>query len=104
MVFIETSVFTNAIKRLLPDEQYRRLQTALMLRPDAGDLIQGGGGLRKIRWSFEGKGKRGALRMIYYWEQPDTILMLFPYRKNKQEDLTPEQLKLLRGLIKEWSL
>ena len=77
------------------------LQTALMLRPDAGDLIRGTGGLRKIRWALPGIGKRGALRVIYYWNQPDTIFMLLPYRKTKQDDLTPEQLKQLRALVKE---
>ena len=66
MLFIETSIFTREIKRLLPDESYRMLQTALMFRPDAGDLIPGSGGLRKIRWNLPRQGKRGALRVIYY--------------------------------------
>ena len=101
MVFIETSIFTKEILRLLPDDSYRRLQTALMLRPEAGSLIRGSGGLRKIRWSLPGTGKRGALRVIYYWSPPDTIFMLFPYRKTEQEDLTPDQLKLLRRMVKE---
>jgi len=102
MVFIETSVFTREIKRLLPDEHYRMLQAALMLRPDAGNLIHGSGGLRKIRWNLPGRGKRVALRVIYYWDQPDVIFMLLPYGKTEQEDLTPRQLKLLRALVKEW--
>jgi len=101
MVFIETSVFTKEIQRLIPDDSYRMLQTALMLRPDAGNLIRGSGGLRKIRWNLPGAGKRGALRVIYYWHPPDTIFMLFPYRKAKQEDLTSDQLKVLRGMVKE---
>ncbi len=102
MIFIETSIFTKEIERLIPDEDYRMLQTAIMFRPDAGQLIRGGAGLRKIRWSLPGKGKRGSLRVIYYWDPPDTIFMLFPYKKNDQENLTPEQLKLLRSLVKEW--
>jgi len=101
MVFIETSIFTTAIERFLPDESYRMLQSVLMLRPDAGSVIRGSGGLRKIRWSLPGSGKRGALRVIYFWSPPDTIFMLFPYRKTDQEDLTPEQLKLLRKMVKE---
>ena len=101
MVFIETSIFTKEIERLLPDESYRMLQSVLMLRPDAGSVIRGSGGLRKIRWSLPGSGKRGALRVIYFWSPPDTIFMLFPYRKTDQEDLTPEQLKLLRKMVKE---
>jgi hypothetical protein len=101
MVFIETFIFTKEIEPLLSDDRYRMLQTALMLRPDAGDLIRGSGGLRKIRWSLPGTGKRGALRIIYYWSVPDTIFMLFPYRKTEQDDLTKEQLKLLRRIMKE---
>lgn len=72
-----------------------------MLRPDAGDVIKGSGGLRKIRWSSRGKGKRGALRIIYYWDAPDIIYMLLPYKKNEQEDLTQDQLKLLKELVKK---
>jgi hypothetical protein len=102
MIFIETSVFTKEIERLLPDESYRMLQSVLMLRPEAGSVIRGGGGLRKIRWSLPGSGKRGALRVIYYWSPPDTLFMLLPYRKTEQEDLTPDQLKLLRKLVKEF--
>ena len=101
MLFIETSIFTKEIECLLPDDNYRMLQTALMLRPDAGSLIKGSGGLRKIRWNLPGTGKRGALRVIYYWSPPDTIFMLFPYRKTAQADLTPEQLKILRRMVKE---
>jgi hypothetical protein len=101
MIFIETSLFTKEIERLLPDESYRKLQAVLMLRPEAGDVIRGSGGLRKVRWNLPGTGKRGALRIIYFWSPPETIFMLFPYQKSEQEDLTPDQLKLLRKLIKE---
>lgn len=101
MIFIETSIFTNEIQRLISDNNYRMLQSALMLRPDAGSLIRGSGGLRKIRWKLPGTGKRGSLRVIYYWNPPDTIFMLFPYRKTEQEDLTPDQLKILRRMVKE---
>lgn len=102
MIFIETSVFTREIRRLLPDNMYRELQVALMLRPDAGDIIRGSGGLRKVRWRFPGTGKRGGLRVIYYWDDPDRIFMLYPYKKNEQDDLTPGQLKGLNLLVKEW--
>lgn len=102
MLFIETSIFTQEIKKLLPDDEYRQLQELLLLRPKAGNLIKGSGGLRKIRWNAPGMGKRGGLRLIYYWNPPDTIYMLFPYQKNQQENVTPEQLKILKGLVKEW--
>ena len=101
MIFIEISIFTKEIQNLISDDNYRMLQTSLMLRPDAGRLIRGSGGLRKIRWNLPGKGKRGALRVIYYCNPPATIFMLFPYKKTEQEDLTPEQLKLLRGIVRE---
>lgn len=101
MLYIETSIFTKEIKRLLPDEEYRALQGALLLRPDAGDVIRGSGGLRKIRWNLPGKGKRGSLRIIYYWDSPDVIFMLLPYVKNEQEDLSQAQLKILSSLVKE---
>ena len=66
MVIIETSVFTRQVQALLDDDDYRRLQTVLVLRPDAGVLIPGGGGLRKISWNIKGRGKRGGVRVIYY--------------------------------------
>lgn len=75
-----------------------------MIRPSAGSLIKGSGGLRKIRWKLPGKGKRSGLRIIYYWEQPDKIYMLFPYRKSEQEDLAPAQIKALSKLVKEFLL
>ncbi len=75
MLFIETSIFTPEIKKLLPDDEYRQLQELLLLRPKAGNLIKGSGGLRKIRWNAPGMGKGGGLRLIYYWNPPDTIYM-----------------------------
>jgi mRNA-degrading endonuclease RelE of RelBE toxin-antitoxin system len=102
MLFIETPIFTNLVTDLLPDDEYRKLQLALLLRPEAGKIITGSGGLRKIRWKIGGSGKRGGLRVIYYWDVPlDTIYMLFIYKKSKQEDLTSNQLKTIRILIKD---
>ena len=103
MLIIETPLFTKLIQELVPDENYRLLQQTLILRPETGDLIQGGGGLRKIRWKVPGRGKRGGLRVIYYWDiSAERIYMLLAYLKNQQEDLTPAQLRQLRQLIKEW--
>ena len=101
MKFIETSIFTKQVQKLLPDENYRMLQSALMFRPDAGPVISGSGGLRKIRWKLPGSGKRGSLRLIYYWDPPESIYMIFMYRKTDQENLTPLQVKTLKKLIKE---
>lgn len=76
MVIIETSVFTRCVKELLNDDQYSELQTALVVRPDAGDLIPGSLGLRKLRWKIEGGGKRGGMRVIYYWLTADDQLYM----------------------------
>lgn len=102
MIFIETPIFTKLIKDLLSDEEYRELQRVLLLRPDAGKVIPGSSGLRKIRWKLSGRGKRGGLRLIYYWDVPDTIYMLLMFKKSKQQDLTQEQLNILKNLVKEW--
>ena len=102
MVVIETSIFTRQVQALLDDDDYRRLQTILVMRPDAGDLIPGGGGLRKIRWGAKGRGKRGGVRLIYYWAvQQERILMLLMYAKSELDNLTADQLKVLRRIIEE---
>jgi hypothetical protein len=100
--FIETPVFSDQLYGLLADDDYRALQLALVLRPGQGALIPGSGGLRKLRWAPRGKGKRGGLRVIYFWHPgEDLIYLLFLYSKSQQEDLTPEQLKLLRRIVQE---
>jgi mRNA-degrading endonuclease RelE of RelBE toxin-antitoxin system len=100
--FIETPIFTREISTFLKDEEYRSLQLALLFRPEQGALIPGSGGLRKLRWGFHGKGKRGGCRVIYYWDKKqDIIYMLFVYPKSKREDLTPAQIKMLSRLVQE---
>jgi mRNA-degrading endonuclease RelE of RelBE toxin-antitoxin system len=102
VVIIETSIFTRQVQALLTDEEYRHLQRALVLHPNMGRVIRGSGGLRKARWSIAGRGKRGGLRVIYYWPvAQDKILMLFIYPKSERDDLTPEQLKVLRSIVEE---
>ena len=100
MVILETHAFTAAILELLSYEEYRLLQQALVARPDAGRLMRGSGGLRKIRWAAKGRGKRGGVRVIYYWHVlGDRLLMLFAYAKSEQDDLTPRQRAALRKII-----
>jgi hypothetical protein len=86
----------------MPDELYLILQKELLLHPEAGKLITGSGGLRKLRWSMPGKGKRGSIRIIYYFCKPNTIYMLFPYKKNELETLNPPQLKILKKIMEEY--
>jgi hypothetical protein len=102
MQFIETPVFTAALRQHWGDETYRALQLSLLLRPTQGPLIQGGAGLRKLRWTAEGRGKRGGVRLIYYWEPiGQTFYMLYLYAKNQQGDLTAAQIKVLAKLVRE---
>jgi len=102
MRFVETPVFTKEVCYFLADDEYRALQLALLFRPGQGDVIQGSGGLRKLRWGVGGRGKRGGLRVIYYWAAEEEIFyMLFLYPKNVQEDLTPAQLRVLSCLVRE---
>jgi mRNA-degrading endonuclease RelE of RelBE toxin-antitoxin system len=102
MRFVETPVFTDAIRRLATDESYRALQTALLLRPQQGPLIRGSGGLRKLRWAAPGRGKRGGIRVVYYWDaKSETVYMLLAYAKSSQEDLTPTQLRMLARIVRE---
>lgn len=102
MIIIETGVFTRQVRALLTDEEYRQLQLALVFHPEMGAIIPGSGGLRKVRWSLAGRGKRGGVRTIYYWAvKKDQILMLLMYAKNEQDNLTSEQLKVLRRIIEE---
>jgi len=102
MVIVETPIFTKQLLSTLSDEEYRLFQNMLLERPDAGKVIPGSGGLRKLRWAAEGRGKRGGLRVIYYWfTERGTILLLFIYPKNVQDNLTPDQLKQLKKVVEE---
>jgi hypothetical protein len=102
MVIIETSIFTRQVDELLGEEEYRSLQTELVNRPDAGPVIQGSGGLRKVRWAIKGHGKSGGVRVIYYWAvSPEQLLMLYIYSKVERADLTRGQLAILRKVVEE---
>ncbi len=102
MRFVETPVFTEQITRALDDQSYRKLQVALLLRPEQGALIKGSGGLRKLRWAGSSHGKRGGVRVIYFWCPEDGVFyMLYVYPKNERSDLTPAQVRILRHLVEE---
>ena len=103
MIFQETPVFTKLIKTLMDDDLYRQLQNFLMEQPEAGDLISGTGGLRKVRWNLPGTGKRGGIRVIYFWRVAEAqILMLLAYPKSEADDLTSSQKKQLRSIVENW--
>lgn len=101
--FVELPPFERTRKDYLDDEAYRLLQLELMDNPTAGDVIVGTGGLRKLRQPDprRGKGKRGGLRVIYYWWSGGDQFWLFTvYDKNEAADLTPVQCKVLKQLLK----
>ena len=100
MVIVETPIFTRQVQAVLSEEEYRLLQMHLVNRPDSGKIIRGSGGLRKLRWSAGRHGKRGGVRVIYYWfVLHDTLLLLFVYPKSHQEELTPKQLRQLKEVV-----
>ena len=102
MVIVETSVFTRQVQKLLKDDDYRELQIALAERPDMGAVMVGSGGIRKARWAAQGRGKSGGVRVIYYWAvKQERLLMLLLYPKSERDDLTKEQLQILRKIVEE---
>jgi mRNA-degrading endonuclease RelE of RelBE toxin-antitoxin system len=103
MVFVETPIFTADVKALLSDEDYAALQQYLVSQPDAGDVVAGTGGLRKVRWTTVGRGKRGGTRVIYYHVVAQAqIRMILIYRKGIKDDLSPKEKSILRKINAEW--
>ena len=102
MIFVETTIFTKRVLALLDDDHYRELQLFLSQHPEAGKIIPGTGGMRKLRWAARGRGKRGGLRVIYFWWiTKDRISLLLIYAKNEQDDLTAEQIKRLKQALED---
>jgi mRNA-degrading endonuclease RelE of RelBE toxin-antitoxin system len=100
MKFLEFGTFTRRVYELLDDEEYRAMQNVLLENPNAGVVVPGTGGVRKLRWAGSGRGKRGGLRVIYYVATSEqTFLMIHIYAKGEQEDLTPEQKRALKTSV-----
>ena len=100
VVFVETPVFYRRVQRYMDDDEYAELQMFLAARPEAGSIIKGSGGMRKLRWAGSGRGKRGGLRVIYYWwVAKDRISLLLVYPKNEMDDLTADQMKMLKNQL-----
>lgn len=101
MVIFESSHFEAVRERYLNDLEYSLLQRHLILDPKVGEVIRGSGGIRKLRWAGQGRGKRGGLRVIYYWmTADDQILMLDIYAKGDKADLSRGEIKKLREIVK----
>jgi len=102
MTFTEHPVFTRRIMELLTDEEYREFQSELAANPDAGDVIPGLGGLRKIRLALPGRGKRGGARVLYLlFVRAETVFLLYVFAKGEFEDLPPDKRRVIRGLVEE---
>jgi hypothetical protein len=98
--FVETKLFTELVGRYLSDDEYLELQLALVVNPEAGDLVRGSGGLRKLRWRVAGRGKRGGIRVIYYLRSKQgQIWMLTLYAKNEEENIPAHILKKIKEEI-----
>jgi len=101
--FIETSIFTRQIKALATDDELKALQVELIAQPEKGDLIQGTGGLRKVRMATGQQGKSGSARVIYFLATAEVIYLVLAYAKNEKESLTAAEkadLKKLTQLLK----
>jgi hypothetical protein len=103
MVFIETPVFTRQVGELLSDEEYAEFQQFMADNPNAGAVLSNTNGLRKIRWTIGGRGKRGGVRVIYFHAVAEAQLrMLLIYSKGAKDDLSPKEKKTLREINRAW--
>ena len=94
--FVESSIFERYLPNYLDDDEYGELQQHLMLYPEAGELVRGSGGVRKLRWARPGMGKRGGLRIIYYVQfEPNEFWMLTLYSKSRKDNVPGHILKEL---------
>lgn len=100
MIFIEARKFTELIDGYLSDDEYAALQWYLLNNPDAGELIRGTGGVRKMRWALKGTGKSGGIRVIYFWKKSeDEIWLLTTYAKSQQSTIPAHLLKQIAEAI-----
>jgi hypothetical protein len=102
MEFFEAPAFTLYLPEYLTDDEYRRLQIQLTHNPELGRVIPGTGGLRKLRWADQrrGKGRRGGLRIIYYYFLADQqIWFMTLYNKDEASDLSPKEKKALKKIL-----
>ena len=98
--FVETKLFTELVGQYLSDDEYLEMQLSLVANPEAGDLVRGSGGLRKLRWRVAGRGKRGGIRVIYYLRsQQGQMWMLTLYAKNEEENIPGHILKKIKEEI-----
>lgn len=98
--FVESKLFSRLLGEYLTDDEYARLQSALIEAPERGALVQGSGGVRKLRWAQPGRGKRGGIRVIYYAKTREGIIwMLTIYAKNEDESVPAHVLRKIKEEI-----
>lgn len=83
--FVETPLFTRLVGEYLSDDEYLKLQQALAENPEAGPVIPGSGGVRKLRWAMPGRGKRGGLRVIYYLRSRKGLIWMLVSEECRRE-------------------
>ena len=97
LTFVETTLFTRLVRNYFTDDEYAALQNSIVANPEAGDLIRGSGGVRKLRWGLAGRGKRGGVRVIYYLQlQQGQVWMLTLYAKNEADSIPCAILKKIK--------
>ncbi|BCA92710.1 MAG TPA: addiction module toxin RelE [Halomonas sp.] len=96
--FIETPTFTRQIQAIATDDELKELQRTLIAQPDKGDLIQGTGGLRKIRMTLGNQGKSGGARVIYFLATAERVYLILAYPKSVKDNLTPAEKATLKTL------
>jgi hypothetical protein len=102
MEFLEAPAFTRYVSSYMSDDEYRELQNRLASVPEVGDVMPGTGGFRKLRWADprRGKGRRGGLRVIYYYfPSEQQIWLMTLYGKDEASDLTPKEKRALKSAI-----
>ena len=101
MIFIETSIFSRMIYKYITDDEYSNLQNMLFMNPSTGKMIRGTGGLRKLRWAKQGRGKSGGIRIIYYWNKNESeIWLLTVYGKNERDSISSHILNKIAEVLK----
>lgn len=101
MAVVETPDFVAAARKIMDEAERSSLVLFLAFNPEAGDLVPGTGGVRKLRWALEGRGKRGGARVIYYFHSERIPLFaLDVYAKNDRSDLSEDQKVRLKRVVK----
>ena len=100
--FVESPLFSSYLSDYLSDDEYSELQSYLCEHPDAGDMVKGSGGVRKLRWSRSGTGKSGGVRVCYYVRtQAGQVLMLVIYAKSAKDSIPGHILKSIKEVMED---